>query len=445
MFNYIINTYSRFILQINPPKYWKVLRFIIHWVTIPFKLAIIGSLGLFQIIKHSLDKPRVIESKEIPLATKQDYFEKILNLSPVMRSHDLQLYVSRQPYNFPIDGTTHNPDHQLARHATFCFLMGKLGLRTYEMDRALWFHMQDKYLVRGYKWNPVEQTIEFNASTVSGDMLCGLNLAMLDTDDSILKEKFDILINYIIDNDYSLLEGSRPGNEDPGQALWDKLLKQVSDRPEKVRMKSARGMWQPGLETVGAQALTVLAALRVADKKGVVNAKKEYRKLLYTYGYGILSIFPTAYIDSRRGYFNEHNTIIALYVLSKLSESKLGKLFWKIPMMYVWSLSKHWYNPYFTGLVKECYPDLVSDEYLNKCEQYLYEEEPNHYNYAFAEVSKSQAPVKFNKIHEDEFNPDIKRDYEIVSVEEDSKIRTGLGFLAGAIMLESDPRVLLKQ
>jgi len=440
-----IDKYTRFILKVDTPKYWKVIRFILHWVTIPFKLALIGTLGLYQILKHKTDKPRSLDSLEVTEKTKQDFVEKTLNLMPVMHSQSLSLYVNRQPYSMPIDGTHHNPDHQLSRHATFCFIMGKLGLRTYEMDRALWMHMQGKYLARGYSWNSVEQTIEFNIGSTSGDMLCGLNLAMLDTDDDVLIERFDVLINHIIDNDYALLEGRRPGKEEPGQLLWDELLKANYGREEKINMKSVRGMWQPGLETVGAQALTILSALKVADKMGIQSAKKAYRKLLYKYGYGVLSLFPTAYVDSKRGYFNDHNCIISLYVLARLSTSRFEKFFWKLPMMYVWNLSKHWYNPYFTGLVREVYPELVSDEYLKKCQAYLYEEEPNCYSYYLATTIKGVAPVFHNELHEDEFSPDIKRDYRMASVNETTKIRTGLGFLASAVMLESDPRILLKK
>ena len=77
--------------------------------------------------------------------------------------------------------------------------------------------------------------------------------------------------------------------------------------------------------------------------------------------------------------------LIALYVLSKSSKTTLGKLFWKIPMVYVWLLSKHWYNGYFTGLVKECYPNVISKSYIDKCKQYLYEEKPN----TFANVERT--------------------------------------------------------
>jgi hypothetical protein len=276
-------------------------------------------------------------------------------------------------------------------------------------------------------------------------MLCGLNLAILANPQvNMINEKFDHIIAGILENDYALMEGQQPEKDSPGHGLYAKLLKENNYRIEKVPMKSSRGMWQPGLETVGAQALTILAALRVAEvKSGNREAGKAYRKLLWKYGYGLLSIFPTAYTDNQRGYFNDHNCLIALYVLSKTSKSKLGKLFWKIPMLYVWSLSKHWYNAYFTGLVKDCYPESVPKSYIDKCVAYLYEQEPNTFSYADLEKEPTKdIPVSYNNINADEFSPDIRADvinHQLTNL----KIKSGLGFIAAAIMLEDNPKDLL--
>src|SRR5690606_22888301 len=109
-------------------------------------------------------------------------------------------------------------------------------------------------------------------------------------------------------------------------------------------------------------ALTILASLRIASKVTDSSVcRKEYNNLLWRYGYGLLSLAPTAYIDSQRGYFNDHNCLISLYALFRLADSPLGKLFWALPMVYVWTLSRHWYNGYFTGLVRECIPWLIPD------------------------------------------------------------------------------------
>jgi hypothetical protein len=258
----------------------------------------------------------------------------------------------------------------------------------------------------------------------------------------------------IIENDYALLEFSRPDNEDPQQALWDKVqehnLKCLPSQNRKV--KSIRGMWQPGLETVGAQALTILAALRIGDKIiGASYAKKEYRRLLFKFGYGLLSLFPTAFAKSQRGYFNDHNCITCLYILSSLAETKLGRLFWKIPMLYVWMLSRTWYNGYFTGLLEKAHPGTVSQEYLDKCKAYLYEEKPLSYSYAqSACYPAKEYPVKFNDMSQDEFYPDMPHELLVPDIIDDEtkrqvlsgieKYRSGLGWLACAVMLEKDPK-----
>jgi hypothetical protein len=357
---------------------------------------------------------------------------------------EIKLYTNRVPYYAIPNGSNHNPDHQCSRHGTFAFLLSKLGIKDELVDKATWMHIQGKWLTRGYYWGP--EGLEFNAKTVSGDMLCGLNLAVLATDNDATKERFDQLVHHIINHDYSLLEGQSPDSDSMAYDMYQRKLKEAGYAHEKIEMKSERGMWQPGLETVGAQALTVLAALRIADKKlRSPDAAKAYRKLLWKYGYGLLSLFPTAYVDDKRGYFNDHNCIIALYVLSKLSDSKLGKLFWKLPMLYVWALSKHWYNGYFTGLLNDAYPGTVTPAYIDKCKAYLYEEEPRTYGYSErTEVVTTEVPVTYNKLPEDEFSPDIPHNEMVTVGDEQFKIKTGLGFIASAILLEDDPKKLLE-
>jgi hypothetical protein len=104
-------------------------------------------------------------------------------------------------------------------------------------------------------------------------------------------------------------------------------------------------------------------------------------------------------------------------------------------MWYVWSLSKHWYNGYFTGLVKECYPELISDSYIEKCRAFLYENEPRTYGWDNGSpyIIEKVTPVTYNELPEDEFSPDISHNQKIVG---GNQIRTGLGFIASAMLLE---------
>lgn len=442
--NKLFKKYMEMILETKPTKTWQVIRFVLHWLTLPIKVIAIGSLGMYQIISKKLTIKDRKSTGTLKLENIQKpYFKKVFDRLPIFHTTELKLYTNRVPYYAVPNGSNHNSDHQCSRHSTFAFLLSKLGLRDDAVDKATWMHMQGKWLARGYYWGP--DGLHYNAKTTSGDMLCGLNLAVLVTQNDAVKERFDQLVHHIIENDYSLLEGQSPDSDSVAYDLYQQKLKAAGYAPEKIEMKSERGMWQPGLETVGAQALTVLAALRIADKKlRSKEANKHYRKLLWKYGYGLLSLAPTAYIDKKRGYFNDHNCLIALYVLSQLSDNRLGKLFWKLPMLYVWSLSKHWYNGYFTGLLNEAHPGTVSEAYLQRCKDYLYEEEPRTFGYAEREESVvSQVPVTYNRLPEDEFSPDIPHNEYVTSGREEMKIKTGLGFIACAIMLENNPKELL--
>lgn len=442
----IINMYMDFILSTRPSKSWKVIRFFLHWISLPIKLILIGSLGIFQIVYSKIfTKNRKLENEQPSILLRRKYFNKIFKELPILNTTEFQCYVNQVPDDSEPNGYNHNTDHQCSRHSTYYFLMNKLDMANEKMKIATQMHMQGKWLVRGFKKEP-DKSVEFNIKTVSGDMLCGLNLAIMAEDSP--NENFDHIVAAILENDYALLEGHRPEDGSPGDKLYTRLLKENDYRFEKVPMKSSRGMWQPGLETVGAQALTILSALRVAEiKNGNREAGKEYRKLLWKYGYGLLSLFPTAYIDSSRGYFNDHNCMISLYVLSKLSKSKLGKLFWKIPMLYVWLLSKHWYNGYFTGLLRECYPESVSKEYVDVCKRYLYEVEPVPYFCSETEeIITKDVPSNYININADEFSPDTRHD-RICVLKSGTQVKyykSGLGFIASAIMLEDLPKELLE-
>jgi hypothetical protein len=436
--------FHKFLLNPDPPMWWIFLRFFLNWLTIPLKLLLIGGLGIYQIIKHKF------VSKNRPPEPKSDVInlDYLLSNLPLIQNGHLTSYANRVPTDESVTGLNHNTDHQCSRHGTYAFLLSRLGTpRDETVEKGLYSHIQGKYLCRGYTTDGT-----YNARTTSGDMLCGLNLAMLDTKNDILKERYEVLIENILANDYSLLEAQVPGNEaNPDEdeiipiQIYKERLAEAQNRPENVRMKSARGMWQPSVEHVGAQALTLLASLRVAEVKCQnPRAKSAYWKLLWLHGQGLLSLFPTAYIDTRRGYFNDHNCIISLYVLSKLSTSKLGKLFWKIPMYYVWSLSKHWYNGYFTGLMFDAYPEMLKStsnrDYLWKCLAYLREvdsldqvlKRPMDYD---GEQLTYEVPVSVVAQREDEFSPDMGHNIISNPMENTRYYRTGLGYLADITMV----------
>lgn len=445
--------YAKFILRLHGvPSYWLYLRFIIHWLTLPIKLMVIGGLGTYQIVYQTL----FFKSRKTDLAPKEKkdkYLQMMFDKLPLYKTANTELYVNRVPYYEKPNGFNHNMDHQSARHGTYTFLMGKIGKRTSNQELALSKHMKNGMLLRGYN-----SMGEENAHTVSGDMLCGMSLAMLDVKSEVpegalvkgstgdlLRDKFDEVVINIIENDFALLEGACP-EDGPERAVWDEEMDRVKDILS-IRMKSARGMWQPGLETVGAQAITLLAAVRIADKKcGSVLPKRTYPKLLWKYGYGLLSLFPSAFTQRTRGYYNEHNCMISAYTLAKLADNKLGKLFWTIPMIYLFLLSYKWRNGYFTGLLLDVAPYLgkLLAYHKQECINNLYEVEPIPYSRdrgVELPVTKD-LPVPFALMNQGEFHVEQPHRLLLTKVDNDV-IRTdnalsGLGFFAHAIMLEPE-------
>lgn len=447
----MIEKYQRFILSVNPPKYWVILRFILHWLTIPVKLFIIGLnsliMHLFYLPWLKVRRAPIMPSEE----TRRQRFLNVYKNLPVYDNGSMQLYVNRVDYYSLPDGVNHNTDHQCSRHATYSFILNKLGKGNDKLNRAMNRHMWKHILLRGYTENG-----DYNSNTVSGDMLIGLSLGLLQaynppsakiqgdemrvvelTTYDELRDSFELLLNGVIENDFSLLETARQ-NEDPIQReVWDLELKRKDFRPELIRIKSARAMFQPGLETVGAQSITLLAALKVAATTSKsVYLKKTYKKLFKNYGYGILSLLPTTFIPSKRGYFNDHNCLVSAYVLSKLSETKLEKWYWNIVALYIWSLSYPYHNGYFTGLVNDLMPGLISKKYLEKCVSFLYEQEPLTYSGTGGDKIKPKSyPVPHNEQDRDEFHVD--KDPEIL-INYSGKVKSGLGFFSAASMLELD-------
>lgn len=442
----MLKYYFKLITNTSPGPVWKTIRFFLHWASLPLKLILIGGIGLFKIAQKSLVAKKRPSKGPVDLETKRKYFKKIWDALPVYSSNTLSFYTNRVPYYSYPNATNHNTDHQCSRHGIFSFLLSRLKLQSDKVDKGTRMFMSGHFLSRGYFYHPVEQHWMYNTQSISGDMLLGLNMAVLNSNDDFILEKFDQLVDGIIENDYGLREAQTPYENDITLDIWKEALAKVKD-PSLVKMKSGRAIWAPGLETAGAQALTILATLRLAEKKtGNANAKKHYRKLLYKYGYGLLSLFPTTYLDFQRGYFNEHNCMNALYILSKLSDNKFGKIFWRLAMTYVWALSKHWYNPYHTGLMMDAHPGSIKEEYRQECENLLYTEEPRDYGYLTANTKFDDLePVPYNHLYEDEYSPEDPQNRRIVIADEKNKIKTGLGFLACAIMIEKNPGVLIEK
>lgn len=116
----------------------------------------------------------------------------------------------------------------------------------------------------------------------------------------------------------------------------------------------------------GEQALEHLASVALsAIKCREPVAIAEYERLIQL-GYAMLGFFPTSK-DIR-------SSIRSIYILSSFD-----KAFWKIPMIYLWHLAKNEYNCFYTGLLLDAYPELLSNEkyknHLLKCIEFLREED----------------------------------------------------------------------
>lgn len=408
MIDQIVEKYTNFILNLNPSKSWKITRFFLHWITLPIKLILMGFWSIYLHIYMLRWKNRPIESK-MSFEERKQAFLKIYNNLPIYKTNDIQLHVNRVPYDAEITGDNHNDDHQLARHGVYGFLLSKLHKRTPQVDKAIGLHFTDNdtNIARGFKIDSTGK-ITHNPYDVSGDQLISLTLYMLDDHSRETRDKFIKMVEQIIDNDYA--------------------LKSVDGLK-----KSKVSMWQPGLEPVGAQALTILSALKVAGNLGSAKAKKEYRKLMWLYGYGLLSLIPTTWSLQNRNYSNDNNCISAAHVMCKQSHG-LAKLYWFMIMLYVWSLSYKWCNGYYTGLVQDIYP-IFSKKYIKRCKDYLYEEVPNDYSKSVfwrKWIDGKIYPVKFNEMSSGEFWPDEVHQSRKV----DQLTKSGLGWVATAIMID---------
>lgn len=357
-----MDKYYRLVLSTTPSKTWKAIRFVIHWITIPVKLLLNLSFGVPKILVNFVINKSELSVQDYYDEDKKEDVQQLLRFLPVLNGDESDLYVSGVPSNRNPDGSNHETKDQCTKQGLYVFIKRKLNLDISDAENALSMHIQRRYLIRGFKKNPAGETI-YNIQNVSADTLSGLNLGMLNTTNGGLRDKYYELIHSIIDNDYALLAHDRPSTNDPGYKIYMEKYKESAEQPWLIRMKSSQGCFEPGLSTSGMTALTLLASLRIGDKiVGAQDAKKEYKKMLWTYGYGLLGLFS-----------NDDRNLVSLYILSKLADSKFGKLFWKIPMVYVWLLGRNGYNGYYTGLVNDAYPGIVNDSYLQDCQNLLYD------------------------------------------------------------------------
>jgi hypothetical protein len=107
-----------------------------------------------------------------------------------------------------------------------------------------------------------------------------------------------------------------------------------------------------------------LSAVKCREPVAIAEFKR-----LVSLGYPSFGLVPTSK-DVR-------SAIRSIYILANLETFK--KDYWKNTMVYLWYLSKHEYNCFYTGLLLDAYPELLRHEkyknHLLKCIEFLREED----------------------------------------------------------------------
>ncbi len=226
---------KHWLLNTKPSTIWKITRFFLHWLTLPIKIL----LGLFA------------------------------KGSPILPTIDTQCL----------------------RYGIHTFLSAKRGKADKNVIDGLGKFILGDYLACGVINE--QGSVKYNTKRVSGDMLCGLTLGINSVKDEVIQDKYEQLIASIIKNDYSLKEFDGPMDSKTGilSEIYKERLEEAGFDKFALNMKSNGASWSPGIEINGKKALIILAALRLSSVKNRDPlADKHYRKLLWRYGYGLLSI-----------------------------------------------------------------------------------------------------------------------------------------------------------
>jgi hypothetical protein len=312
---YLIEKYYQLLLTINPSFTNKLLNSLLFYVSFPFKLT--RNLIVFLINKR-ISKVPTKSFSETLLA---------LNTLQLLHTNELQTYV--ESIGLP-NGSNHDTNNQAFYHGLYQYAASEFGEGSNpKIMTANRMFMQNKWLCNGFLWNPTKNMVEFNISSPRAINLLGVAIASYSENSP--NENFDQIITHMIeDNDLCLIEGQIPNLKHPNQ-MYNRLLKLNNYRPELVKMKSINGLFNPGLSLTPTNALIILTALRVARiKNGNKLAGDMYNKLLFKYGYGLLSLMPDC---------DHRIVLLCSRLLSDMSKTKLGKAFWNIPKYFI--VKKH--------------------------------------------------------------------------------------------------------
>lgn len=358
-------------------NYWLLLiRFIVHWATIPFKLVynLLGSS--IQLVKNLKDAP--LTGKYNPPNLSQ-----VLNNFPIWKTNIFSSYVSGQPHHLEIDGKHHITSDQCQKHGLYMFILHQTEegrqRKNETLEKGLRMFIHPPYLVNGYKYNQ-HALFEYDAKTVSTETLSYLNLGILVSDNNPTLETYERLVDKIVENDYSLIEGQQPTNI-LGKTEWDKQLKFYQNRTEKIKVKSLNCILSPSLRISGVESLSLLATLKLDYLKNKdISSLKEYNKVFWKYGYWLLSLLPIT--NNKKFDKNLPIVVNSLYVLLKTNCSFFEKLIFKTAIKYVWKLAKHKNDAFVAGMIFDVCPELITPKNIKYLQQCLNNRPTDLYGYS---------------------------------------------------------------
>ncbi len=454
----MINFYrKKNLMDLNPSLKWQYFRLTLHWISLPFKVLFNFINGSFIIIKNNLNFKIRSTIFNASLELKQQYFNKILNSLPILRTEAFKLYASGVPLKKIPDGYNHDNNRQLINQGILQFLFGQLNVIDEGLVSGTSLLISEYTLGLGIKLNPIDNTLITNVLSSNIECLSSLNIAMLSNQvkyntiledsyinttrgEDIFRERYErLVVNIIEHNDMSLLEGASPVDKF-ALKLYKEKLSELNGNSDYLLMKSHKSIMSPGIELTGKNALSLLAAVRIVEKKLKKRSWiKLYNSLIWKQGYGLLSLFSSSNSNE-----NHLSRMTDLYVLSKLSDSPAGRYFWKCAMKFTWLLTKHTYNGFYTGLLEKAHPNSVNQDYINKCINFLCEEEPRNFSYGNTVSHNTKIyPIKFNK--QNDLGQKFNNNDEVFVDIESERTRNGLEFLANLIMLERNPRTLIEK
>ena len=134
-------------------------------------------------------------------------FKRLYASLPAYRLGNLLIFNPKVPINTKKDNA--NLEHHVYYHSTFTVFLNKLGINDSGVSEALGLFFNTSCgLETGYAYNPLTKKVEFSEELCNPNYLAASALAVDtlsdDARNEITKEKFELMLFNIIENDYSI-------------------------------------------------------------------------------------------------------------------------------------------------------------------------------------------------------------------------------------------------